>query len=416
MAKVEYQIDIINVDYFTSSDAYEDVGDEEKQIIQIDNSASKKFVNPTYYFEAVLRGGAIQNAKARLYNVTDGAAVSGSEVTVTTDVFARARSGAITLPTDEAKEYKIQIRTTVDGYVIHIRAARIIVVDDVSAGWTKGEEQVEIGDSTSHSDTTWTTITNHPIYKYESAKRDGTVTIYFEATIYGSQAGKTYAARLYNKTDGVEVTDSEVQTTETTPDRARSAAITLTDGKEYVVQIKNYTSGKTVYLTGAKIIIQQSGTITKTQLHKKTAIYWTYTDTSYVELNNEVLYDKDNLPPSLTIYYQPVLKVTSGYTAYSELYDIDTPASVSGSEKTTTSTSYVLLRSGSISLTDDKQHDSRVKVTSGGTYYISAAWIVIDAQLVVPPVEIYPTFSLRGRGGDARRKLSHKRSLKLKKT
>jgi hypothetical protein len=428
MAKVEYQIDLLDAETNANSTTYIDIPYLARQAVLIDTS---KFVNPTFYFEAILKIPASGNTSyAQLVDqgtsdVTNSTPtpVAGSEVSeATSTAYVRKRSGAITLTS--GNRYRVQIKNTTASTTGIIKAARIIVVDDITAGWTKGEEAVEIGNSETYAPATalvYQTLAGRPIYKYESNKRDATVSIYFEAVLYSGTANRTVYARLIEHANpdlsdtGTAVSGSEVSTTPATaniPVRLRSATITLTDGKYYAVQITHGTANKTVGITGAKIIIQQSGTITKTQLCKKTAISASSTGVSYARIMNQALYDIDNLPASLTIYYQPIIKVLSGYTVYSDLYDVTASASVSGSEQSTTSTDYIWLRSGSISLTDNNENDSRIKVTSGGGCFISSAWIVIDAVLVVPPVVVKKPIMKMDLGPHPRSRLQFKKSMK----
>lgn len=62
----------------------------------------------SYFFEVTLKtSDAAAPAHARLYNVTDGAAVAGSELMTNSLVGTRLRSGALTL--SASKEYKVQL-------------------------------------------------------------------------------------------------------------------------------------------------------------------------------------------------------------------------------------------------------------------------------------------------------------------
>jgi hypothetical protein len=89
-------------------------------------------LDPTLYdpaavieFEAVLKTDA-GTARARLWNITDGIPVPGSEVTATETTFTRKRSAALTLPA-AAKEYQAQLgndegnTTTGDGAGLIVR-------------------------------------------------------------------------------------------------------------------------------------------------------------------------------------------------------------------------------------------------------------------------------------------------------
>jgi hypothetical protein len=371
MTKVEHQIDMLDKSTMPTNTSYTDITKVLQQLVLIDTS---KFVSPTLYFEAVLKAQSGYTIYAQLYDATSGSAVSGSELSTSNTTTTRLRSGSLTLTSGH--EFKVQTYVT-GGSSSYIYALRIIVIDDISAGWSAAEEQVEIGDGSENtSNTSYTDLTYQPIFLYEASPRDGTITVYFEACLYAASSDTAYA-EFYDKTAGSAVV--AVSTSNTSVTRVRSAAITLTDGDEYVVKIK-CTAGGGAYITGAKLIIQQSGTITKTQLSKKVALSIYSLSTSYVRCYNQTLLDESQLPSSLTFYYQTTLKISNAsYTAYSELYDIDDSVVVSGSEQITSSTSWVRLRSGSLTMTDQKQYDAQLKTSSAsGTAYITASWLIIN--------------------------------------
>ncbi len=61
----------------------------------------------TYYFEATLKSTGGYSATARLYNITDAAAVTGAEVSTASLTPVRVRSSSFTLPTG-SKEYRVE--------------------------------------------------------------------------------------------------------------------------------------------------------------------------------------------------------------------------------------------------------------------------------------------------------------------
>lgn len=78
-----------------------------------------------FYFEAFFRatGGTV---RARLYNVTDGAAVADSEVTTADAAFNRQRSADILGNLIDGKEYQTQVRQ--GGGTGEIHSATVVVV------------------------------------------------------------------------------------------------------------------------------------------------------------------------------------------------------------------------------------------------------------------------------------------------
>ena len=88
-------------------------------------------------------------------------------------------------------------------------------------------------------------------FLYTTANWSGTPSIFFE--VFMRATSGTARARLYNETDAVAVTNSDVSTASVTYVRIRSAALTLTDGKVYVAQFG--TEDGAGGFKGAKIIV-----------------------------------------------------------------------------------------------------------------------------------------------------------------
>ena len=84
---------------------------------------SKYVADASMFFEAILRSADGGEVKARLFNITDDAAVPGSTVTTTATVDTRLRSGALTLT--GAKEYRAEVRRSPSTTTILV--ARLIV-------------------------------------------------------------------------------------------------------------------------------------------------------------------------------------------------------------------------------------------------------------------------------------------------
>ncbi len=222
---------------------------------------STQYTGATVYFEALLESSnGSYTASAALYT-SGGVQVAGSPVSTTSTSYTIQRSGPITLT--NGTDYKVMAQISNASGTWSVRAARLIVVQN----WTNLsniETYVPFVGYTTSAATSATTIPNQPSYYYDSSHIDGTVTAYFESTLWAT-SGQTAYARLYNMTDRAAVANSQISTTNTSKTRVRSAAITLTTGKEYVVQ--QWTSGGTGYLSSAVLIIQQSGSISITESH-----------------------------------------------------------------------------------------------------------------------------------------------------
>lgn len=396
-AVVQYAVDILIYRWYGTNTAWgEAVGG--RSCVLVDSS---KFVNPKFYFEAVLRiENASATASARLLDigtsdvVSGGTEVAGSVLSTQSTDFVRVRSGALSLTS--GNRFRIQSKTNNASYNAYTDAARIIVEDDISTGWTKGEEAVDVFMPTTYTPSvgdTWITPTSTPIHKYEASPRDGSVALYFEACLSCDAASQTVRARLIEHSNpdlsdtGTAVANSEVSVTPATADvpvRARSAGISLQDGMYYAVQITCATANKQVQLQGAKVIVQQSGTLTKTQLRKRVGRYLYTSGTAWLRTESQAYLEKPKLPRNRSYSYECTMRISdSAAVAYCDLYNLGDSASVSGSQLQTNSTLRRWLRSSGLALIDLKDYDARLRSgTSGYTNYMAAAYLVMDVSTV----------------------------------
>ena len=261
-----------------------------------------KYTGATVYFEAVLKSNNASGiAYAKLYDVTAAGEVANSEVSVTGTTYTRVRSGPISLTS--GNQYKVIIKSNNASYEASLRASRLIVLQEassISATETYILLHDKINKGAAYGNSPYTQSFN-----YDSSRFDGTVNVYFEATMM-TDAGTGYA-RLYNNTDGAEVANSEITTTSTSMVRVRSSALTLSSGKEYTMQLKG-ESTNTTYITSAVLIIQQSGTITKTETHFPIiTAYNTASGTSYADSYFPLYYDPGNWSRVSNTFFAPSL-------------------------------------------------------------------------------------------------------------
>jgi len=388
--KNEYEIT-----FLTATSRFEDVplgewADLEapyRQIVQINVS---KFVSPVFYLEAIssvdgtrYRGTAfslsgtaeykvqqrlvVGEYKIRLFNIKIGSPVEGSEV-----------------DTYPATSYSI---------------IRVIVLDTF-VDLTTLEQQIEVGQVDSTTSTTYVALTRPILIKHESEKYDGVITAYFEATIYTTKTAKVAYAGLFE--NGVLI--AELTTTSLEPVRLRSDAITLVDEKIYQVKIKQ-PDGYTMNLCGAKIILEQSGTITKTRSYRKIGNVRDWTGTTYIRLYCTQYLNRDNLLPTLTFYYEGIFANRYSNVCCSDLYDITRAKSIENSELCTPfgELEFLRYRSGALTLfpvtppisygnglvwtqisgveITEGEYDGRFK-SDGETAMMANGYILIDGQTV----------------------------------
>ena len=368
--RIEYHVDLLSWYVTTESSSYGLPDD--RVIVYVEPS---NYVNPTFFFEAVLWNDVSgKTVYAQLYNLTDGVVIAGSEIIHDTDTPTRVRSGALTLPS-AAKEYAFQFKTDTGG-TGYVNVCRINVVDEFEV-LTVLEHQIEIGHREYTLSDTFVSLSRPKTYLFEGDKFDGSLTIYFEATIYVGAGAKSIEARLYNFTDGVPVAGSTISSNSKTPVRVRSGSLTLVSGKMYRVQFRSTLSGKQARISGAKIITQQTAAeITKTQIIRYVGIYAAITAIlEYYRgrhLANQIYLNKSNLPSGLTFYYEVELFPPQTCT---DLFNVTDDVSVSGSEYCGDGR----WRSGSLTLQDLKEYDSRLKATQTSiTVHMNKGWIIID--------------------------------------
>jgi hypothetical protein len=238
-----------------------------------------------------------------------------------------------------------------------------------------------MSDTESVSAADYTAIVNTVPRLWTSAWYDGTITVYFEATLDPGGSTRTSYAALYDS-DGNVVSDSEVSIAGSTyngPILCRSAAITLTNGKEYHVRTKRAVGNGLI--GGARLVVKQSGTITKTA---------TYIDfqgsvesraaNTYNSLQRMLLYpyDSDYYDGITAAYFEVSLRHSTGAkSAYAELYNTTDSSQVA--EVYDSSNTYVRKRSGDIksSLADGKVYLTRLKNGGGNTAYAMQSGIII---------------------------------------
>ncbi|HCC42531.1 TPA: hypothetical protein DEP93_03595, partial [candidate division WWE3 bacterium] len=166
----------------------------------------------TYYYEATMKTSA-GTGYATLYNATSGTAITGGEITTASTTYSRVRSGDITA--------------------------------NMPYGPSSLSQAQDMDTQAKNSATNTTSLASSWVIIQVSNLSNVTNTIY---------------AELYNLTDGVSVTGSEVSTaTANTTTRLRSPSITLTTGKEYVVRTKtSSTSAVPYYVYNSKIVLEQT--------------------------------------------------------------------------------------------------------------------------------------------------------------
>jgi hypothetical protein len=253
--KIRHEINIINISVSGSSSS--------SAIVQLDTT---QYVNPTYYFEVV--ANSLTGASNAKLNTVGG--VTDSTITLdTSGTVLRQRSASFT-PSASVVEYKVAS----SGISTNIRAARIIIIEDVTT-LTSSEEQIEIGmNKTGLTSTTATKVppdtTLTKYWLYTAANWDGTKTFYAEVTylMASSKSSGTFVLQeddgsFASWTDKITIVSAGVATVAT---RVRSTAFTPTTGRHYRIAYLVASSKSAASIFSAKIIVNQLGNFPTTNL------------------------------------------------------------------------------------------------------------------------------------------------------
>lgn len=265
-------------DQSTTSSSYVETGSP--SYIRIDPA---KFNGATYYHEAVLKTSAATGYIA-IYTQA-GSVVSSSEITTTATSATRLRSGAITFTagnhTTRFKNDGSNTTTFWDDAVVVVQDANEI---------TDTETQIElITDNYSDGSASYVDIStiNWGWFLYTAANWDGSVSIFYEATFKTNSV--TAYTQLHDSANSG-VSGAEITTTSTSYTRVRSSAITLFNATAYKPRIKN-DGTRITSINSGRIIIEQTGTITKTECHLALLMGATaYSSTMGVTNSNHKLY------------------------------------------------------------------------------------------------------------------------------
>ena len=309
----------------------------------------------------------------------------------------RYRSSALTL-TDNTT-YTVRWKAANSSHPHTLYAARLIVIQTDDTKITDTETDVELGASTTATDTSYANLTDKKVWRYDSTRFTPTPTTYFEAVLANDTADQTTYAALY--TDGAlctsQVSGSEVSVTSTSYTRVRSGSISLTDDTDYSVCIK--ASANTAKMINAKVVLQQSdGTngIRDLELYQMqvngamTDSDATYSSTiKYTTFNPGFYATQIGFEGGTFNYFYEATMKTSAETGYARLYNATAESAVTGGEITTIAASYSRVRSSDITsnmpqtsstyfVTQDM--DTQIKNSATNTTSIANSWIIIQVS------------------------------------
>jgi hypothetical protein len=285
------------------------------------------------------------------------------------------RSGDITNSLTDGHEYTVRVLDQ-DSNTLSIRTARLIIQQTDSTKITDTETSIDMGNYESTDSDSYDELTGKKIYEYDADKFSPTPTAYFEASLPESAqgptieqqipivtqryeaTGSTYGpldnslgiihwdatkytgttiyfeavlkkvancwggggdayAELYDITADASVSNSEIHTTSTGWVLVRSSNITLVDGNDYTVHLKNTScvNESFIFLQTARLIIQQTDStkIQDTQTHIDLGTAEATNSSSMTTQTNQKIYyyDTSKFSPTPTPYFEATFRPDS---------------------------------------------------------------------------------------------------------
>ncbi len=216
----------------------------------------------------------------------------------------------------------------------------------------------------------------------------------------------TANVELYNRTNTAVVTT--VSSSDNSYTRVRSAALSsnwdTTNDDDYEVRIYTSNAGNPVYVSNAKIIIEQtdSGGLKQVEVvHSQITTGRTQTNTSYTQDTFTNQFDPSHFDNhnSFNVYFETNI-YTSAATAYAALYNVtgsDIINDPTNSEITTAATSLTRSRTANLANNADwptaaKEFDTILKASDSQTTSVTSSWLVIQVGTIDPAF----TFTIEG--------------------
>ncbi|OGC51105.1 hypothetical protein A2W32_00460 [candidate division WWE3 bacterium RBG_16_37_10] len=191
-------------------------------------------------------------------------------------------------------------------------------------------------------------------------------------------SGPTGSVELYNDSDSVSVSGSEVSSTTATFTRFRSGIISLTTAKNYSVRAKS------AILINAKLILNQTaaGGVTNTEIvHQYINTLATDSDNGYSDQEVSNAFNPLNFGVHPSVYFEATMKTSAG-TGYTQIKNDTLNTAITGTEITTTSTSYARVRGASDIIlnfyrTGNQEIEAQIKNGASNTTSVSSSWLIV---------------------------------------
>lgn len=260
----------------------------------------------------------------------------------------------------------------------------------ISADYTKKlQQQVLINTNPYNTDNSSSSPTDNSlgIIHYDGGKYTGQ-SAYFEAIIWcdNCEGGNQQVQVGLYTAGGSLVSNTTLSTTNDTPTRIRSSEITseLVDDTEYTVRIWLDATTGTAHLQTARLVIdQESSNIQRTITQVELGNHDTVSDVTYNLITGPKIFrwNEDDYTDISSIRFEASLNIDDGDgTAYAALSSsTDCSTTVSGSQVSTSNTSYTRVRSGDFSGNLDNNTNYWVCIRST----INDTASIINAKLII---------------------------------
>ena len=328
------------------------------------------------YFEATLKIG---NASATAYvslRTSNNTLVTDTELSTQSTTTVRIRSANILSSLVDGETYHIRMKSSSGYYTATAYNARLIIVK--SGTIVKTETLICLSGQNQSPTTDYVALRDK--FTYDADKFDGVTNIYFEFSGY-AVTGTDLTVHVVNQ-DGTEVTDSELTISGNVEQlRVRSAALTLTDGDTYNLELKKNSTGSPRFNAGYFIIQQTNPTKTESvyTIYAEDSINFDST-TTYIDTLKTIYWDDDEWDvTTMDVYFEAVIQCgNSTKTTTVGLYD----GAAYDSEISLLSTTITVVRSTALNLDDNTNYGVLYKTstTAGSNSRVVSARLIIDAE------------------------------------
>jgi hypothetical protein len=362
-----------------------------------------KYTNPKVYLEATMFDVASGNhtylalfdqGTSDLGNAS-GSIVTQSEIVSSTTSVNRYRSADITPYLTDGNRYRFQYKQTsaVAGTVV--RDFCIIIIEDITQGWPRSQEQIALSGAIPYTASTVTAdIAPIMIWKYDADKYNATTIKASLETSVSRASGSSGTSRLslYDITAASTVAyiDRDANNIDI-PQRLRSSEFDLVASHEYKFQYVSGSVQTTTWDNAFLIIRMTSKCITKCRICIFEDCNRTTTSTASYGSNRN-LYLTSDYPTISAIYAESTIKESSAsYTCTAILRNFTDSTNVTGS-MTTTSITPVRIRSAALTLTNNKLYGGSIGSSStSGTATMFGMLLLID--ITAPYITSYSSLS-----------------------